>query len=253
MNDAEVAFDFAAPQQAQPFATGDATAAAAPTSSGPTDLYGGDQTAVAAAAGDDAAAAEAAAAAVPAAAHKGRMAEPEAQIFSDTIRRLSRSRGGVFEMLSLLPGQVAGEPAQSLEGWVLIITGLPAECTEGDILDYFGRRAEVKNSRMNFDRRTSQCIGHAFVEYQTREEAELVVADMNGQPFLTSSAIAVAPAFVVPELSAFEQLGRTAKRGRDGDRVRGADEAEAAVEGDAAVEDDTAETAAVRGVRPDQQ
>ena len=114
------------------------------------------------------------------------------------VRRVGK-RGGAFEALTVIDGQQPGEPARSIEGWVLFVSGLSAETKEEDLANLFAPYGEVRKLIMNLATRTSCCIGHAFIEFSTVEECLRAVGECSGKPFLSSPAIIVTNAFVVPE------------------------------------------------------
>lgn len=60
-------------------------------------------------------------------------------------------RGGHYE--SVDDGAGAG-PARSVEGWVVMVTGVHEEAQEDEVVDRFGEYGDVKNVQMNLDRRT---------------------------------------------------------------------------------------------------
>lgn len=113
------------------------------------------------------------------------------------VTRRVGKRGGQFECLHPLPGQAAGDAAKSVEGWILFVSGLPRETTEGDVMDLAIPYGTVRNIRMNTDLRDGHCIGHAMIEYELWEECEKAIAAIHGKPFLSSLALGISPAFIV--------------------------------------------------------
>ncbi|ORY28624.1 hypothetical protein BCR39DRAFT_534493 [Naematelia encephala] len=92
-----------------------------------------------------------------------------------------------------------GWAAKSVEGWIIIVTGLNEEATEEDLQDLFGDYGEVKNLSMALNRRTGYVMGYALIEFATKEEAEKAIKGTNGTTFLektisTDFAFSKAPA-----------------------------------------------------------
>ncbi|KAK1927959.1 putative RNA binding protein [Papiliotrema laurentii] len=88
--------------------------------------------------------------------------------------------------------------ARSVEGWIVIVTGLNEETQEEDLQDLFGEFGEVKNLSMALNRRTGYVMGYALIEYGTKEEAEAAIKGTSNTTFLektitTDFAFAKAP------------------------------------------------------------
>lgn len=75
-------------------------------------------------------------------------------------------------------------PEKSVEGWVLILSGIHEEATEEDILNKFSEISQVKNVRANLDRRTGFMKSYALIEYESYEDATKAVEDLNDTEFL---------------------------------------------------------------------
>lgn len=130
------------------------------------------------------------------------------------VRRVGK-RGGAFDALSTLEGQVPGDAARSIEGWVLFVSGLAPETAEMDLLNLFAAYGTVMNVRMNLASRESLCVGHALIEYGSTAECVSAIAGCSGKAFLSSPQILVSNAFVVPEVVVETEEEDSMKRERE--------------------------------------
>jgi RNA-binding protein 8A len=81
------------------------------------------------------------------------------------------------------PPPVAG-PLQSIEGWVVFVTGVHEEAQEEDLSDIFSEYGKVKSIHLNSDRKTGLVKGYAMIEYDQQVEAQDAINSLHGTKFL---------------------------------------------------------------------
>ncbi|ORX69699.1 RNA-binding domain-containing protein, partial [Linderina pennispora] len=83
----------------------------------------------------------------------------------------------------------------SVEGWVVVATGVHEEAREEEVLDFFSDYGKVRGLHLNLDRQTGFVKGYALVEYEKLTEAEAAVSRGSGKRFL-GQAVQVDFAFI---------------------------------------------------------
>merc|ERR1740123_1420039 len=104
-------------------------------------------------------------------------------------------KSGKFETLP--QGDDEAGPARSIEGWVIIVSGVHEEAQEEDVYEAFAEFGDIKNLHLNLDRRTGFVKGYGLIEYETRQEADAAIKSMDGQALLDQK-LAVSWAFAKP-------------------------------------------------------
>ncbi|KAJ6299479.1 hypothetical protein OIU76_020444 [Salix suchowensis] len=95
--------------------------------------------------------------------------------------RQSRLSGRGFDSL----GSDGGPgPQRSVEGWIILVSGVHEEAQDDHLQEAFGEFGEIKNLHLNLDRRTGFVKGYALIEYEKFEQAETAIASMNGGTLL---------------------------------------------------------------------
>ena len=75
-------------------------------------------------------------------------------------------------------------PLQSVEGWVVFVTGVHEEAQEEDIIDAFSEYGLIKSVHVNMDRKTGLVKGYALVKYDKQEQAQDAINSIHGTELL---------------------------------------------------------------------
>ncbi|KAK2196012.1 bifunctional RNA recognition motif domain/RNA-binding domain superfamily/RBM8 [Babesia duncani] len=77
--------------------------------------------------------------------------------------------------------------SKSIDGWVIIVTGIHAEAQEEDIREKFESFGQITNIHLNLDRRSGYVKGYALVEFHQEQEAQTAISEANGSKLLNQT------------------------------------------------------------------
>ncbi|GJM97012.1 hypothetical protein PR202_ga13902 [Eleusine coracana subsp. coracana] len=82
---------------------------------------------------------------------------------------------------------LAGAKGLPIEGWTIVVSGVKEDAEEIDLHDVFSEFGHVKDLHYNLERRTGYAKGYALIEYESFEEAQRAIREMNGTQLLTKT------------------------------------------------------------------
>jgi RNA-binding protein 8A len=88
------------------------------------------------------------------------------------------------DMTKPAPPPLISGPLQSVEGWVVFVTGVHEEAQEDDLSEAFSEYGRVKSVHLNLDRKTGFVKGYALVEYDKQSQAQDAINSMHGTDLL---------------------------------------------------------------------
>ena len=87
-------------------------------------------------------------------------------------------KAGEFESLEVDEG--GAEAQKSVEGWLIMVTGLQEETNEDDVYELFADHGEIKQLHLNLDRRTGYVKGYCLIQMRAYKEGLSAIQTLNG-------------------------------------------------------------------------
>lgn len=122
------------------------------------------------------------------------------------------NRDEIFETIEQ-KGEHEDDPGRSIEGWIIIVTGLGEDVRSEDLTDHFYEFGEPKTVLFNLDRCTGDPKGYALIEFQEKSSAQNAITELDGTEFM-GNPIYVDWAFKVGPKTAPAQTIVRRRRGR---------------------------------------
>ena len=75
-------------------------------------------------------------------------------------------------------------PAPSVEGWILMVTGVHEDAQDEDVREVFEDFGRLIDIQLPIDRRTGYVKGYALVQFARKDEARAALSEMDGAELL---------------------------------------------------------------------
>jgi len=99
--------------------------------------------------------------------------------YESTQQERYAGKGGEFESIEEESGAEVNAQ-KSIEGWIVVLTGLHEETNEDDLYELLADHGDVKQLHLNLDRRTGFVKGYCLAEFAAFAEAAAAIQAING-------------------------------------------------------------------------
>ena len=91
---------------------------------------------------------------------------------------------GRAEVSGAAPRSRQKYPAPSVEGWILMVTGVHEDAADDDVREAFEDFGQLVDVQLPIDRRTGYVKGYALVQFAKKDEARAALSEMDGADLL---------------------------------------------------------------------